>query len=130
MLFRSATKRLTLDAGMVAVSSSFARGNENGLHQQDGKYFLGPGTSPGYAVLNVGARFRVSRHLLLLAQVGNVADRHYFTAAQLGPSGFTAQGTYIARPFPAVSGNFSIQHTTFYAPGTPRSAWGGLRISF
>ena len=125
-----ATKRLTLNAGMVAVSSAYARGNDNGLHQQDGKYFLGPGTSPGYAVSNFGARYRLSKRAMLLAQVGNVGDRHYFTAAQLGPSGFTAQETYVARPFPAVGGNYPIQRTTFYAPGAPRTVWGGLRVSF
>ena len=125
-----ASKRLTVDAGLVAVSSALARGNDNGLHQQDGKYFLGPGTSPGYAVLNAGARYRLTRHVLLLAQLNNLGDRHYFTAAQLGPSGFTAQETYIARPFPAVSGNYRIQHTTFYAPGAPRAVWGGLRVNF
>ena len=125
-----ATRRLTIDAGSVAISSSFARGNENGLHRQDGKYFLGPGASPGYAVVNLGVRYRLMGHLLLLAQINNLADRHYFTAAQLGASGFTAQETYIARPFPAVNGNFPIQHTTFYAPAAPRSVWGGLRLSF
>ena len=125
-----ATSRLTIDAGMVAVSSSFARGNENGLHQQDDKYFLGPGASPGYAVVNLGVRYRLMRRLLLLAQINNLADRHYFTAAQLAASGFTTQETFIARPFPAVNGNFPVQHTTFYAPGAPRSVWGGLRFSF
>ena len=125
-----ATKRLTLDAGAVAISTVLARGNDNGLHQQDGKYFLGPGTTPGYLVMHAGARYRVSRHVLLLAELGNLADRHYFTAAQLGPSGFTAQENYIARPFPAVNGNYAIQHTTFYAPGSPRTVWGGMRFSF
>ena len=124
------TTRLTFDAGMVAVSNSQARGNENGLHQQDGKYFLGPGGSPGYAVVNLGVRYRLTRHVLLLAQIGNLTDRHYFTAAQLGPSGFTAQETYVARPFPAVNGNYAIQHTTFYAPGAPRMVWGGVRFRF
>ena len=125
-----ATKRLTIDAGIVAVSSSFARGNENNRHQQDGKYYLGPGNSPGYAVVSAGARYRLSKRVQLLVQVNNLADRHYFSAAQLAASGFTAQETFVARPFPAVSGNFPIQHTTFYAPGAPRTVWGGLRVSF
>ena len=124
------SKRLTAEAGLVAISSSFAHGNENGLHQQDAKYFLGPGTSPGYAVVNMGVRFRLVRHVLLVAQLNNLADRHYFTAAQLGLSGFTAQETFIARPFPAVAGVFPRQYTTFYAPGAPRTVWGGVRFSF
>ena len=124
------TKKLTVDAGMVAISSSFARGNENNLHQEDGHYYLGPGTSPGYAVMNIGVRYRLIRQVQLFAQINNLADRHYFTAAQLGATGFTDQETFIARPFPAVSGNYPIVHSVFYAPGAPRTVWGGLRFSF
>jgi outer membrane receptor protein involved in Fe transport len=123
-----ATSRLSVDLGLVALSRSYARGNENNLHQADGTYYLGPGTSPGYAVVNLGARYQVSRRLELFARINNLFDRHYFTAAQLGPTGFTDTGTFIARPFPAVSGQFPIVHATFYAPGAPRGAWGGVRI--
>ena len=38
-----------------ASSSSFARGNENNQHQPDGTYYLGPGSTAGYAVVNLGA---------------------------------------------------------------------------
>ena len=37
-----------IDLDLLAVGSSFARGNENNLDQPDGIYYLGPGTSPGY----------------------------------------------------------------------------------
>jgi outer membrane receptor protein involved in Fe transport len=119
-----------MNLGMVAVSSSFARGNENNLHQPDGIYYLGPGRSPGYAVLNLGARYQLTKTLKLFVQVNNVADRRYYTAAQLVPTGFTATGNYIARQFPSVNGDFPVQQSTFYAPGTPRMAWGGIRFSF
>ena len=49
------TSALSLDLDLVGVSSSYARGNENNLHQPDGTYYLGPGTAPGYAVVNLGA---------------------------------------------------------------------------
>src|SRR5262249_33752495 len=48
-----ATSKLSVDLGLTALSSSFARGNENNLHQPDGVFYLGPGISPGYAVLNL-----------------------------------------------------------------------------
>jgi len=65
------------------------------------------------------------------AQINNLADRHYFTAAQLGPTAFTNQGTFIAQPFPAAAdGSYPIQHTTFYAPGAPRMVWGGVKFTF
>jgi outer membrane receptor protein involved in Fe transport len=125
-----AAARLSVDVDLVGVSSSFARGNENNLHQPDGTYYLGPGITDGYAVLNFGARYQVSRMLQLLAQVNNVADRHYDTAAQLGPAGFTATGTFNARPFVAAGGDFPIQHTTFFGPGAPRTFWVGTRVRF
>jgi hypothetical protein len=66
----------------------------------------------------------------LVAQVHNLFDRRYYTAAQLAPTGFTAQGSFIARPLPAVNGNFPIVHATFYAPGAPIGAWAGIRLRF
>ena len=125
-----ATSKLSVDLGLVAVSSSYARGNENNLHQPDGVFYLGPGKSPGYAVLNAGAHYQVRSGLRLFIQVNNLADRRYYTAAQLGPTGFTANGNFIARQFPAVNGDFPVQQATFYAPGAPRIAWGGIRFSF
>ena len=125
-----ATSRLSLDVDLVAVSSSYARGNENNLHQPDGTYYLGPGTADGYGVVNLGARYQVHRQLQLLAQINNLCDRHYNTAAQLGPTGFTAAGTFIARPLPAIGGEFPVQQATFYAPGAPTTFWVGTRLTF
>ena len=125
-----ATSKLALDFGMVAVSSSYARGNENNLHQPDGAFYLGPGLSPGYAVLNAGAHYQATPRLRLFLEVNNLADRRYYTAAQLGPTAFTATGAFIARPFAAVNGEFPVERATFYAPGAPRLAWGGIRFTF
>jgi outer membrane receptor protein involved in Fe transport len=74
--------------------------------------------------------YQVNHWLQLLAQVNNVFDRHYYTAAQLGPAGFTNAGTFIARPFPAIGGEFPVQQATFYAPGAPRLFWVGTRFKF
>lgn len=125
-----ATEKLSVNLGLVAVSRSFARGNENNLHEPDGQYYLGEGHSPGYAVTNLGARYQLHRNVEVFGQVNNLFDRRFFTAAQLGPTGFTAAGNFIARPFPAVDGEFPVQRATFFAPGAPRGAWAGLRIRF
>lgn len=126
-----ATKALSLDLSFLAVSSSFARGNENNLSKPDGVYYLGPGTSPGYGVTNLGARYQVMKRLQFSVQINNLFNHHYYTAAQLGPTGFTAQGNFVARPFPAdASGNFPLAHATFYAPGAPIGVWAGVRVSF
>jgi outer membrane receptor protein involved in Fe transport len=125
-----ATSALSFDLDFVALSSSIARGNENNLNQPDGVYYLGPGTSPGYGVLNFGARYQFYKRFELFAQINNLLNHHYYTAAQLGPTGFDNQGNYIARPLPAIGGEFPIVHATFYAPGTPIGAWGGIRFRF
>ena len=125
-----ATTKLSLDVDVLGVSSSLARGNENGAHEPDGTYYLGPGDTPGYAVVNLGARYRLASKLQLFAELNNVLDRTYFTAAQLGPAAFTATGAFIARPFPAMNGKFPVQQSTFFAPGAPRAVFVGTRLTF
>jgi outer membrane receptor protein involved in Fe transport len=66
----------------------------------------------------------------LFGQINNLFDQRYYTGGQLGPAGFTLEGNYVARPFPAVDGEFPVRNSTFYAPGAPRGLWGGLRFRF
>jgi outer membrane receptor protein involved in Fe transport len=125
-----AMAKLSVDLGLVAMSGAYARGNENNQHEPDGQFYLGSGRSPGYAVVNLGARYQATRWLEFFAQINNLFDRQYFTAAQLGPMGLTDTGHFIARPFAAAGGEFPLRHATFYAPGAPRGVWGGLRLRF
>ena len=124
------TSRLSLDVDVVAVSSSFARGNENNQHQPDGTYYLGPGTAEGYAIANLGGHLRITRWLQIVAQVNNLFERHFDTVAQLGPAAFTTTATFVARALPPVNGEFPVPQTTFAAPGAPRLAWVGTRFIF
>jgi outer membrane receptor protein involved in Fe transport len=124
-----AASRLSVDLNLITASSALARGNENNGHQPDGVFYLGPGSSPAYAVVNAGARYTLTRQLQLVAQISNVFDRHYYSAAQLGPTGLTATGAYIARPLPAINGAFPVVHSTFYAPGAPTTFWLGARFT-
>ena len=87
------TRKLSADLDFIAVSSSYARGNENNLSQPDGIYYLGPGTAPGYGVVNLGARYELQKHLQIFVQINNLLDHHYYTAAQIAATGFTNQGT-------------------------------------
>lgn len=128
-----ATAKLTVNLGMVAASSSYARGNENNLYRPDGKYYLGSGIAPGYAVFHGGAHYELNRRMKFVVEADNLFDRRYYTAAQLATTGLTSQGTFLARPFPAYSsgpqaGNYPLQHSTFYAPGAPRRIWVELRL--
>lgn len=125
------TRRLTLDLGFQAASRSIARGNENNQHRPDGLYYLGEGSSPGYGVASLGARYRIVKWVEWFGQINNLFDRKYFTAAQLGPFGFNpATLNFVARPFPQQNGEYPIRHSTFYAPGMPRMLWMGLKIRF
>ncbi|HEX4346487.1 MAG TPA: TonB-dependent receptor, partial [Vicinamibacterales bacterium] len=125
-----ATRSLSLDLDLVGVSSSYARGNENNQDQPDGTYYLGSGSSPGYVVVNAGAHFQIRKGIQVVAEVNNLFDRQYYTAAQLEATGITANKTFVARPFAAVNGDFPLLQATFLAPGAPRQAWVGLRVKF
>lgn len=104
-----------------AVGSAWARGNENNAHQPDGVYYLGAGHSPGYSVVTLRGEWRPVRGLTLSARIGNLFDRRYSTAAQLGAAAFDAQGRFVARPFPAnAEGERPLVGSTFLAPGAPR----------
>ena len=122
---------ITLGASMVAVSGALARGNENGLHRADGRTYQGDGNSAGYAVFNVSGNFRVTPQLQWVAQVSNLFDTRYNTAAQLGANGFDANGSFQARPFGGSAAiGFPLQHSTFYAPGAPRALSVTVKYTF
>ena len=122
------TPRLTLDVNLIASSNIYARGNENHLHEPDGTYYLGDGTVDGYALFSLGGRYTLSTRLQLIGQIENLFNQDYATSGQLGASGFTETGTFIARPFPPVNGEFPLAHSTFVGPGAPRRAWIALRF--
>ena len=71
---------LSIDVDVVAVSSSFARGNENNRHEPDGDLLPRTGPSPGYAVVNLGAATGSDRGCSVVGQVNNLFDRRYYTA--------------------------------------------------
>ena len=125
-----ATPKLAVDIDLMAASGVFARGNENNLDQAGGPYYLGPGTTPAYGIVNIGARYQIVKGFQLIAQINNVFDSHYYTASQLQPTGFTATGAFIARPFAAINGEFPLQQAAFYAPGAPTTYWVGTRVKF
>jgi outer membrane receptor protein involved in Fe transport len=122
--------KLTLNLDFVSIGRSFARGNENNAYQPDGVYYLGQGFSPGYGVLNAGAHYQLHPKMQLFVQLDNLLDHHYYTAAQLSATPYNNAGLFMGRPFPAVNGDYPLRNTTFFAPGAPIGAWGGIRIHF
>jgi len=126
------TPQFDVNIDVQAFSDTLARGNENAQHKPDGIYYLGPGQAPGYAVFNLGAAYRPSPGLKFFVQINNVFDTKYYSAAQLGTTGFTNSGSFIARPFPTpvIDGERAVVNATFYAPGAPRMIWAGVRYTF
>lgn len=124
------TGAASVSFGMLAVSGSKARGNENGQHETDGVYYLGSGKASGYAIFDLGGRYKATSQLSFFTQVNNLFDRKYVTAAQLGATAFTANGSYVARPFSSAGDNSTVLNSTFVAPGAPRTAWVGFRYEF
>ena len=124
------TSRLAIDVNLIAMSGAYARGNENNAHQPDDEFYLGVGSTDGYAIVNLGARYQLTRWLQVIGQINNLFDTEYSTAAQLGPAGFTSSGQFVARPFPPIDGEFPVRQTTFLAPGAPIRAWAGARVRF
>ncbi|HEY3433677.1 MAG TPA: TonB-dependent receptor [Rhodocyclaceae bacterium] len=120
----------SLGLGMTAVSSAYARGNENNQHQPDGTNYLGSGKSAGYSVFDLSSRYRASSQLSFFGMVNNLFDRKYATAAQLGTTGFGANGGFVAQPFAAVGGEYPLVRATFYSPGASRTIWIGMRYEF
>jgi len=124
------SSKVAVDVDLLAASGVLARGNENNAHQPDGTYYLGPGSTPSYGIVNIGARYDLGKWLQVIGQINNMLDTHYYTAAQLQGTGFTSSGAFIAQPFPAIAGEFPVQQATFYAPGAPTTYWIGTRVKF
>jgi outer membrane receptor protein involved in Fe transport len=74
-----------MGADLVAVSGSYARGNENNQHQPDGTYYLGSGRSGGYAVMNLSARYAMTRNVQVFGQINNLFDREYAVEPSSAP---------------------------------------------
>ena len=115
-----------LNLNLVAASGALARGNENGQHTPDGTFYQGPGETAPYAVFNLGVDWRPAPKLQLGAQINNLFDVRYNTAAQLGANGFNSAGAVNADPF----GNGALPQSTFFSPGAPRSLSVSLKYVF
>jgi len=124
-------KRFFIELLLNAQTKSFSRGNENNLDKPDNVNYFGNGVTPGFATLGLASHYQMNRHAQFFAQIDNLTNRHYFTSSQLAVTGFTPQGTLLARPFPATpAGDFPLTYSTFLSPGAPITVSGGLKWTF
>lgn len=124
------TTKISVDLDFDAVGRSFARGNENNQDRPDGVYYLGPGYSPGYGVIHLGAHYQIRKQVQFSVQIDNLLDHRYYTAAQLALTPFDNAGNFVAQPFPAGASGSPIRTTTFFAPGAPIGAFATIRFHF
>lgn len=129
----SPSPKLTAEMDILAVGSSFARGNENNLDHPDGVFYLGSGKSAGYGIANLGARYQIAPRIQLFVQLNNLLDKHYSTGAQLGTTPFDNKDRFVARPFGTPYGTdedqIPVRSSAFLAPGTPFNVYGGIKIT-
>ena len=95
------------------------------------KCAISPGETAGYAVFNLGANYSLTQKWQLGAQINNLFDTRYNTAAQLGANGFDTNGNFAARALGGSNATgFPVPQSTFYAPGAPRMVSVSLRYVF
>jgi len=105
---------VSIGATLVAASSQYARGNENNLDPG--------GTVPGYAVVNLDARWQVDPEWQVFGNVTNLFHTRYQNFGILGANYFRGPGNTYA---PALAGP-----EPFRAPATPFGVWVGVQWTF
>ena len=110
------SESLQLHGAVVGYGARYAQGNEN---NQDRR-----GQVPGYAIVNLGARYRLRRHWHLQLSIHNLFNRVYADFGQLGVNEFTGAN----RAFSSNPADW--QTTQFVAPGAPRGIWLGASYAW
>ncbi len=103
-------------ANLLAQYGQTARGDENNrdIH----------GPVPGFAVVNLDARYAFAPGWEVFAKVNNLFDRRYATFATLGQNVFTGPGNSFD------SSGASWRNEQFRSVGAPRGVWVGVNCRF
>jgi iron complex outermembrane receptor protein len=104
------TGRFSVGGSAQAQSGVYRFGDEANLTQPVG----------GYAFVDLNAAFRAGDRVTLFVTVNNVFDKRYYTYGSFGPVGDV--------PWPNVPGGVNDPRTA--SPGTPITAYGGVRLTF
>ena len=107
----------SVGANLNYSSGVHARGDEN---NQDSH-----GKIPGFTVVNLDARYQITKGVQLFARVNNLFDRRYANFGILGQNFFTGPN----RTFGPAAG-FDPAIEQFRSPGVPRGMWVGLRYQW
>ena len=108
------TETISAGTNIMAFSSQYARGDEN---NQDVN-----GKVPGYALVNLDARYQPTKQLLFFGRINNVFNTKYETLGVLGQNFFNGPG----RTFDASN----VTSDQFLATGAPLGIWVGVQYTF
>jgi iron complex outermembrane receptor protein len=109
------TEKFSAAANLIAASDQFARGDEN---NQDAH-----GPVPGYAIVNLDARYQADRNWQFFGRVDNLFDRRYQTFGVLGQNTFLGPNN----TFDASGASVAEQ---FRSPGASLGVWVGVKYAF
>lgn len=109
-----ATERWSIAANVLYNGNAYARGDENNADVR--------GKVPGYMVVNLDSRYKITNNLELFGRVNNLFDRTYANFGTLGRNAFAGP----AHTFD----NENAVNEQFRGYGAPRGLWVGLRYSW
>jgi iron complex outermembrane receptor protein len=109
--------RWSLGTSVLVSSGVYARGDENNADRN--------GQVPGYVLMSLDARCRISGNLELFARLNNAFDARYYDFGILGENFFTGPD----RSFGPVAGSAPVA-AQFRGPGAPVGVWVGVRYGF
>ena len=108
------SERFSVGSNIMHASATYARGDENNLDSR--------GKVPGYTVVNLDGRFKVTKDIELFGRVNNLFDRTYANFGILGRNAFVGPD----RTFD----NANAVNEQFRGYGASRGVWLGLRYSW
>jgi outer membrane receptor protein involved in Fe transport len=105
------TDRWTVGGSGILSSGQYAFGDEANQNPQ----------VPGYFVLNLNTKYRITEHIQLFALVDNVLDRKYSTYGLYAP--------VAGLPAPELPSGV-VTNQRVESPAAPIAAYGGVRVTF
>ncbi|MEL0056153.1 MAG: TonB-dependent receptor [Methylophilaceae bacterium] len=108
---------LQIGSNLVAYTDTYMMGNENNEHSGTN----GDGKVPGYAIVNLDAKYQYTPQWSVNFKAMNVFDKTYYTGGRLLVNGFTGNGS---------EARSALFRGEGLAPGSPQAAWMTINYEF
>jgi len=106
-----------IGSNIIAYTDTYMMGNENNDHGNTG----GDGKVPGYAIVNMDAKYQYTPQWSVNFKAINVFDKTYYTGGRLLVNGFTGNGS---------DARSTIFRGEGLAPGSPQAGWITINYEF